>query len=93
VASYGIVLTGAAIAYSVLTQQLIAVIGHDSRLARAVGNDRKGKLSLALYVAAVGLAFLRPWMAIAVYLAVSLVWIVPDTRIESLLLKNRTRSP
>jgi uncharacterized membrane protein len=92
VASYGIVLTGAAIAYFVLTQQLIAVNGHNSRLARAVGNDRKGKLSLALYVAAVGLAFLRPWMAIALYIAVSLVWIVPDSRIESLL-KDRTASP
>jgi uncharacterized membrane protein len=93
VASYGIVLTGAAIAYTVLTHQLIACNGHDSRLARAVGNDGKGKLSLALYIISVGLAFLRPWMAIAVYIAVSLLWIVPDTRIESLLLKNRTPSP
>jgi uncharacterized membrane protein len=93
VASYGIVLTGAAIAYTVLTRLLIACNGHDSRLARAVGNDGKGKLSLVLYIASVGLAFLRPWMAIAVYIAVSLLWIVPDTRIESLLLKNRTPSP
>jgi uncharacterized membrane protein len=91
VASYGIVLTGAAIAYSVLTQQLIAVNGHDSRLARAVGNDRKGKLSLALYIAASGLAFLWPWVAIALYIGVALVWVVPDTRIESLI-RNRTPS-
>jgi uncharacterized membrane protein len=91
VASYGIVLTGAAIAYSVLTQQLIACNGHDSRLARAVGHDRKGKLSLALYIAASALAFLRPWVAIALYTAVALVWIVPDTRIESLV-KGRTPS-
>jgi len=89
VASYGIVLTGAAISYTVLTRQLIAVNGHDSRLARAVGNDRKGKLSLVLYIAASGLAFVRPWVAIALYIAVSLVWIVPDTRIESLV-RNRT---
>jgi uncharacterized membrane protein len=92
VASYGIVLTGAAIAYMVLTRQLIACNGHDSRLARAIGNDRKGKLSLALYIAAVGLAFVRPWVAIALYIAVALVWIVPDSRIESLL-KNRTPTP
>jgi uncharacterized membrane protein len=92
VASYGVVLTGAAIAYTVLTRQLVACNGHDSRLARAVGNDGKGKLSLALYMVSVGLAFLQPWMAIALYIAVSLVWIVPDTRIESLL-KNRTPSP
>lgn len=89
VASYGIVLTGAAIAYSVLTQQLIAVNGHDSRLAHAVGSDRKGKLSLALYILGSGLALLWPWAAIALYIVVALVWIVPDTRIESLL-KNRT---
>jgi uncharacterized membrane protein len=91
VASYGIVLTGAAIAYIVLTQQLIACNGHDSRLARAVGHERKGQLSLALYIAASALAFLRPWVAIALYVAVALLWIVPDTRIESLL-KNRTPS-
>ncbi|MFI4879550.1 MAG: TMEM175 family protein [Steroidobacterales bacterium] len=89
VASYGIVLTGAAISYTVLTWQLIACNGHDSRLARAVGSDRKGKLSLALYVAASGLAFVRPWVAIALYIAVSLLWIIPDTRIESLV-RNRT---
>jgi uncharacterized membrane protein len=91
VASYGIVLTGSAIAYSVLTKQLIAVNGHDSRLARAVGNDRKGKLSLAVYIAASGLAFLWPWVAIALYIVVALVWVVPDTRIESLM-KSRTPS-
>lgn len=91
VASYGIVLTGAAIAYSVLTQQLIAVNGRDSRLARAVGNDRKGKLSLALYIIGSGLAFLWPWVAIALYIGVALVWVVPDTRIEALM-KSRTPS-
>lgn len=91
VASYGIVLTGAAVAYSVLTRQLIAVNGHDSRLARAVGNDRKGKLSLALYIVSIGLAFVRPWVAIALYVGVALIWLVPDTRIESLM-KSRTPS-
>ena len=91
VASYGLVLIGAAVSYIVLTQQLIAVNGHDSRLARAVGHDRKGKLSLALYVVSFLVAFSWPWMAIAVYVAVALIWLVPDTRIESLL-KNRMSS-
>ena len=90
VASYGIVLTGAAISYTVLAQLLIAVNGHDSKLARAVGQDRKGKLSLALYVAAIGVAFLWPWAAIAIYIAVALVWLIPDTRIESLLKSGTT---
>ena len=83
VAAYGVVLTGAALSYLVLMRQLIAVNGHDSKLARAVGNDRKGKLSLLLYVVAVALALLWPWVAIAIYIAVALIWLVPDTRIES----------
>jgi uncharacterized membrane protein len=85
VAFYGIVLTGAAISYTVLAQLLIAVNGHDSKLARALGHDRKGKLSLALYVTAIGVAFLWPWLAMAIYIAVALVWLIPDTRIESLI--------
>jgi uncharacterized membrane protein len=85
VATYGIVLTGAAISYTVLAQLLIAVNGHDSKLARAVGQDRKGKLSLALYVVGIGLAFLWPWVSIAIYIAVAIIWLIPDTRIESLL--------
>ena len=85
VAFYGIVLTGAAISYTVLEQLLIAVNGHDSKLARAVGQDRKGKLSLTLYVTAVGVAFLWPWLSMAIYIAVALVWLIPDTRIESLI--------
>ena len=91
VAFYGIVLTGAAISYTVLEQLLIAVNGHDSKLARAVGQDRKGKLSLTLYVIAVGVAFLWPWLSMAIYIAVALVWLIPDTRIESLL-KSGTSS-
>jgi uncharacterized membrane protein len=85
VASYGIVLTGAAISYTVLAQLLIAVNGHDSKLARAVGQDRKGKLSMALYMIAIGLAFLWPWVSVAIYIAVAIIWLIPDTRIESLL--------
>jgi uncharacterized membrane protein len=85
VAFYGIVLTGAAISYTVLEQLLIAVNGHDSKLARAVGSDRKGKLSLTLYIIAIGAAFQWPWLSMAIYIAVALVWLIPDTRIESLI--------
>jgi uncharacterized membrane protein len=86
-AAYGIVLTGAAVSYRILQQQLIAYNGRDSRLALALGDDLKGKLSVVLYLAAIVLAFVRPWMAITLYVVVALVWLVPDTRIESLVKK------
>jgi uncharacterized membrane protein len=86
-AAYGVVLLCAAVSYQILQQQLIAYNGRDSRLAAAVGNDIKGKLSLILYLAAIVLAFARPWMAITLYVAVALLWLVPDRRIESLVKK------
>src|SRR5216110_1051876 len=86
-AAYGIVLTGAAVSYRILQQQLIAYNGRDSRLAVALGSDFKGKLSVVLYLAAIALAFVRPWLAITLYVAVALLWLVPDTRIESLVKK------
>ena len=86
-AAYGVVLLCAAVSYQILQQQLIAYNGRDSRLAAAVGNDTKGKLSLILYLAAIVLAFMRPWMAITLYVAVALLWLVPDRRIESLVKK------
>jgi TMEM175 potassium channel family protein len=87
-AAYGIVLACAAVSYIILQRQIIAVNGHDSRLAVALGSDFKGKLSLALYLAAIPLAFARPWIAIVLYVTVALSWLVPDTRIEALV--NRT---
>jgi uncharacterized membrane protein len=90
VAAYGVVLACAAVSYTVLQAQIIAVNGRQSRLAVATGKDAKGKLSIALYVAAVVLAFLRPWVAIVLYVAVALIWLVPDTRIESLVKKMGT---
>jgi uncharacterized membrane protein len=86
-AAYGVVLLCAAVSYQILQQQLIAYNGRDSRLAAAVGADFKGKASLILYLAAIVLAFVRPWMAITLYVAVALLWLVPDRRIESLVRK------
>ena len=92
-AAYGIVLLGSAVSYQILEQQIIAHNGRSSRLAQALGgSDRKGKLSLALYVAAVALAFMRPWLAIMLYVAVALLWLVPDSRIESLVGKGEGSS-
>jgi uncharacterized membrane protein len=84
-AAYGVVLACAAVSYIILQRQIIAVNGSDSRLALAVGADLKGKLSLTLYLAAIPLAFARPWLAIVLYVAVALLWLVPDTRIEALV--------
>jgi len=87
-AAYGVVLTCAAVSYVILQRQLIAVNGADSRLAVALGRDLKGRLSIALYVAAIALAFVRPWIAIVLYVTVALIWLVPDTRIEALVKRS-----
>ena len=86
-AAYGVVLACAALSYTSLQAQIIALNGRESRLAVATGSDLKGKLSLALYLAAIALAFVRPWAAIVLYVAVAVIWLVPDTRIESLVRK------
>jgi uncharacterized membrane protein len=83
--AYGVVLLGAAISYVGLQWQIIALNGHDSRLALALGSDRKGKLSMVIYLLAAVLAFVRPWLAIALYVLVALMWLVPDRRIESVV--------
>jgi uncharacterized membrane protein len=84
-AVYGVVLLCAGVAYLILARLLVRVNGEDSALARAVGEDRKGKASAALYALAVALAFVRAWAAQAIYVAVALMWLVPDRRIEKVL--------
>jgi len=81
-AAYGIVLMFAGIAYYILAHVLIAEQGPDSRLARAFGRDRKGQVSVLLYAIGIGLAFVNSWMAVAIYVGVALMWLVPDRRIE-----------
>jgi uncharacterized membrane protein len=84
-AVYGGVLIMAAIAYTILVIVLVAEHGPDSRLARALGRDTKGKLSMLLYAAAIVLAFVNQWLSDALYVAIALMWLVPDRRIESRL--------
>lgn len=79
---YGVVLLMAAIAYWILQERIIVSQGADSLLKKAVGKDHKGKLSPLLYVAGIALAFISQWLAVAVYVAVALMWLVPDRRIE-----------
>jgi hypothetical protein len=72
----------------VLARSIVAREGKASRLAAALVRDVKGKASLALYAAAIPLAFVREWLADAIFVAVALVWLVPDRRIESRLAKD-----
>jgi uncharacterized membrane protein len=81
-AMYGVVLFMAAVAYYILQRTIIASQGRRSLLASAVGKDWKGKLSPVLYVVAIVLAFVNAWMANAIYVAVALMWLIPDRRIE-----------
>ena len=87
-AVYGVVLLLAGIAYFILQHAIIAGQGTGSVLATAIGKDWKGKLSLVAYLAAIPLAFASPWLASGVYAAVALVWLVPDRRIERVLMKR-----
>jgi len=79
---YGIVMLFAAAAYYILQTTIIKDQGPHSKLAAAVGGDMKGKVSPLLYAAAIPLAFVDEWMADALYVAVALIWLVPDRRIE-----------
>jgi uncharacterized membrane protein len=81
-AAYGLVLLAAALAYYALQQAIIRDQRPSSMLARAVGRDRKGKLSPLLYATAVGLSFVDRWLAVAVFVGVALMWLVPDRRVE-----------
>jgi uncharacterized membrane protein len=89
-ALYGVVLLMAAIAYKVLQQAIIATEGPDSVLASAVGADWKGKLSPVLYLVAIASTFWVRWLALALYVAVALLWLVPDRRIEHALQRKAT---
>ena len=84
-AFYGAVLMMAAIAYWILAGTIINEEGADSLLARAIGRDLKGKLSVVAYALAIALSFVNHWIAAAIYVLVALVWLVPDRRIERVL--------
>lgn len=85
VAFYGANLLACGYAYFILTLALLRVHDRDSTLAKAIGSDRKGKLSLLLYSLAVPLAFFAPSIAIGFYILVAVIWLVPDSRIEKVL--------
>jgi uncharacterized membrane protein len=85
VAAYAIVLLGCAIAYTLLTLSLLALHEPGSQLAEAIGRDRKGKLSLAAYVVALVFAYIVPWVSVALFVTVALIWFIPDRRVERVI--------
>jgi uncharacterized membrane protein len=78
----GVVLLFSAIAFLILQQLIIAHQGPNSKLKAAVGHDRKGKISGALYASAIPAAFVHPWIADGLFVLVALIWLAPDRRIE-----------
>ena len=79
-ATYGIVGLGAAVAFTILTQAIIRADGTSSLVATAIGSDTKGRVSLLAYAAATALAFVSPWITYALFVAVAVMWFVPDRR-------------
>jgi uncharacterized membrane protein len=84
-ALYGIVLLMAGVAYWILARTIIIGEGENSLLAKAIGKDYKGNLSIVLYLLAIPLSFINQWIAQSLYILVALMWLVPDKRIERAL--------
>jgi uncharacterized membrane protein len=82
VAAYGVVLMLSAISFVILTRLLVKHHGRDSQLAKSIRGDTKGKISVAMYAVAIPMAFVNAWISGAIYIAVALMWLVPDPRIE-----------
>jgi uncharacterized membrane protein len=85
VAVYGFVLFMAATAYFILQSLIVADQGTDSKLARELGKDWKGKLSIVLYAAGIGIAFWHAWVSTGIYTLVALLWLIPDKRLERVI--------
>ena len=84
VALYGCILWLSAVAYYIMVRALMAHHGKDSLLAAAIGDGRKELLSLLIYTVAIPLAFVGAWIALALYVTVALMWLIPDRRFETL---------
>ncbi|MEJ7780902.1 MAG: TMEM175 family protein [Daejeonella sp.] len=85
---YGIVLLMNAIAYAILALTLLKHHGKDSLLAIAMGKSWKEKLSIIIYASAIGLSFINPWIGLALYFVVAVIWLIPDERIEKVLIEG-----
>jgi len=82
---YGIVLLMASFSFYLLQREIIKVEGEDSELKRAIGQKRKERISLILYITAIAITFIQPHISQAIYLSVALFWLIPDRRIERIV--------
>ena len=89
-AVYGAVLLMPALAYYLLQMAIVRTQGTNSALAKVLGSDIKGKISPVLYVAAIALAFVSPWISCGIYVLVALMWLIPDRRIEKAIDEFKT---
>lgn len=88
---YGLILLMASAAYLMLEYAIMAAEGRHSTLRRAIGNDWKGRLSMGFYFIAVWIAIWLPWVSQAIYVAVALMWLIPDRRIEREVVNNKQK--
>jgi uncharacterized membrane protein len=88
VALYGSILFFTSVAYYILVRTLIASHTEDSKLSKAIGGDTKGKISTALYAVGIALACWQPFLAMAIYVLVAIIWIVPDRRVEKVIVQD-----
>ncbi|HET7898161.1 MAG TPA: TMEM175 family protein [Flavisolibacter sp.] len=79
---YGVVLLMAGVAYYILAHCLTALHGKESSFTKALGNDKKGILSVVLYITGIALSFLHPLLGFSVYTIVAVIWFIPDKRFE-----------
>jgi uncharacterized membrane protein len=85
VALYGAVLLLSAVSYFILSRALVRHDGEKSAIARALGSDFKGRISVVIYLVAIPLAYFNRWLSLGLYVAVAIMWLIPDRRIERVL--------
>jgi uncharacterized membrane protein len=90
VALYGMVLIMTGIAYTILAMELNRLHGPASDIAKAIGRDKKGKLSLVIYVIGIALTFFNSWLGFSLYVIVAAAWFIPDRRIENVLAEKKS---
>ena len=79
---YGFILMMAGVAYFILAHCLTGIHGKNSALAQALGKDKKGIISVMLYLLGIGCTFINPWFGFSIYVVVAAIWFIPDRRIE-----------
>jgi uncharacterized membrane protein len=82
---YGLILTGAGFAYWLLVKALLRHHQKDSKLARAIGKDLKGRISILIYLISLAASFIHPWISCGLFVLVAIIWLIPDRRIENII--------